>query len=203
MFLSQTVAHWVNALARKPAKTAAGHGNIPRGPPVVAGRPLRKDANEMSISMESSRSSAAGGNNISTTITSYGSSHASEDLLNTSRDRMNISSNNPFTSSGSFNFNSSSFSGASASFNSSGGAANNPTARAIHAASNTTAASRYRMAYGIGDAAPEERDEYEEDEFEEEVETYEHDGHHGYDYKHQEEKKDSRSYSSSNGRSYK
>lgn len=198
------MAHWVNALARKPTKTAVGHGNIPRGPPVVAGRPLRKDANEMSISMESSRSSAAGGNNISTTITSQ-STH-SEDLLNTSRDRMNISSNNPFTSSGSFNFNSSSFSGASASFNSSGGAANNPTARAIHAASNTTAASRYRMAYGIGDAAPEERDEYEEDDFEEEVETYEHDGHHGhhgYDYKHQEEKKDSRGHSSTTGRSYK
>lgn len=189
----------MNALARKPTKTSTGHGNIPRGPPVVAGRPLRKDANEMSISMESSRSSAAAGG-----IHATSSQHSSDDL-NTSRDRMNIS-NNPFTSSGSFNFNSSSFSGASASFNSSGGvASSNPTVRAIHAASTTTAASRYRMAYNIGDAAPEERDEYEEDDFEEEVETYEHDSHHSYDYKRrdEEEKKDSRSYSSGGARSYK
>ncbi len=164
---------------------------------------MRKDANEMSISMESSRSS------VGTAVTSGAgagvgshlgmnaslSTMLSADDLNTSRDRMQLS-NNPFTSSGSFNFNSASFSAAS---NSSGGVpANNPTARAILSTANSTAASRYRLAYGIGEAAPEERDEYEEDDFEEEVETYDHNS---YDYKRQEEKKDPRNYSSN--KSYK
>lgn len=203
MYLFQIVAHWVNALARKakPAAASHGHGGVPRAPPIIAGRPGRKDANEMSISMESSRSSAASAANAAAAI----NASAYSDDLNTSRDRMQLSSNNPFTSSGSFNFNSSSFSGASASFNNSSGgvASSNPTARAIHAASNSTAASRYRMAYDSGDVPLVERDEYEEDEFEEEVEEFDH---HSYDYK-QEEKKESRSSSGSNynngGRSYK
>lgn len=191
------VAHWVNSLARKVSKpglsssSSSTHGNIPRGPPVVVGRPVRKDANEMSISMESSRSSVgttgAGASGMNASLSTI----LSADDLNTSRDRMQLS-NNPFTSSGSFNFNSASFSAASNS--SSGVGASNPTARAILSTANSTAASRYRMTYGIGEAAPQEQDEYEEDEFEEEVETYDHNS---YDYKRQEEKKDSKHYTTS------
>lgn len=170
----------------------SSHGNIPRGPPQAAanaaGRPPRKDANEMSISMESSRSSALP-NNIS--------AH-SEDLA-LSRDRMQLS-NNPFTSSGSFNFsNSASFSGASANASltsSSGGVAgSNINAQHGHSAyhnnnNNGTAASRYRMTYDIGGAVPAEEDcEYEEDDFEEEVERYES----SYDYK-QDGKSGGRTY---------
>ena len=150
------------------------------------GRPPRKDANEMSISMESSKSSLAAANNTASFIRAN-----SEDLnISQSRDRMALS-NNPFTSSGSFT---------AASFNGSGGSNNSTNQATVHAiAANATAASRYRMTYGdIGRAPAEDAEEYEEDFEDEVVEKYT-DNHHyqqqqqqhssSYDYKRGEEKK--------------
>lgn len=216
---TQVVARWVNSLNRGNKRlNDSSHGNIPRGPSLVsstaAGRPPRKDANEMSISMESSgRSSApiAAAAGLSHSSINSGSSVHSEDLLaiarererEKERDRMQLSNSsiNPFTSSGSFTFgnSSASFSVANSSSinsSSSGGvaAAGNVAAAAASARGYGshqnigTVASRYRMAYDIGGGAPPEEDEYEEDDFEEDVERYD-----NYDYK-QDGKGEGRGY---------
>jgi hypothetical protein len=182
---------------------------VPRAglPPSNNGRPPRKDANEMSISMESSRSSLA---QQQAHFASQNNSGHSEDMLGISRelsrDRMQLS-NNPFTSSGSFNFSSASFSGTSSLTSSSGGvAAIHQNGGGVHHhgahGANNVAASRYRMAQDIGRGSVPEGDEYAEDKFEddedEEVHRYDDAGYSGYDYK-AEEKKSSGNYQPSRG----
>mmetsp|Transcript_18518 Transcript_18518/g.31006 ORF Transcript_18518/g.31006 Transcript_18518/m.31006 type:complete len:549 (-) Transcript_18518:56-1702(-) len=123
----------------------------------------RRDVNEMSLSMESSRgsSSVASGGHEDFSI----SREISREL---SRGRMDVAPN-PFTSSGSFN--SSSFTGGGNSFT--GGVAAHANS-AQQAQQLLNAASRYRAAYdGLGAAPAEvEGEEYEEDFEEEAVERY-------------------------------
>lgn len=207
----QAVAQWLNSLNRGTKRdkdsalgvSANNHHAIPRSslPPSSNnnnGRPPRKDANEMSISMESSRSSlAAQQAQLAAHNTSQNTSGHSEDMLGISRelsrDRMQLS-NNPFTSSGSFNCSSTSFSGTSSLTSSSGGVA-----AAHHHPGHLSlnAASRMRMAQDIGRGSVPEGDEYAgekfEDEEDEEVHRYDDSGYSGYDYK-QEEKKSSGNY---------
>jgi len=206
------VAQWVNSLNRGSRRSAdpslnssSNSHSLPRGASLANGRPPRKDANEMSISMESSRSSLAaqhahaqyGGGQY------HNASGVIEDL-GISRELSKGLSNNPFTSSGSFTMNSSSFSAGTGSMaSSSGGVASVAHAGGMghhphssHGAHNhgmNAAASRFRMAQDIGRGTVPEGDEYEQDEFE--VDDEEEDVHRyddsGYDYKHQEEKKSS------------
>lgn len=210
MPLLQAVAQWLTTLNRgtkrdKESALGASNHNVPRAglPPSNNGRPPRKDANEMSISMESSRSSLAAAQHQAH-LSAHNTSGHSEDALGISRelsrDRMQLS-NNPFTSSGSFNFSSASFSGTSSLTSSSGGVAamhQNSGGAHHHGGGHppNTAASRYRMAQDIGRGSVPEGDEYAEDKFEddedEEVHRYE------YDFK-QEEKKSSGSYYPSRG----
>eukprot|EP00601_Ochromonadales_sp_CCMP2298_P008049 CAMPEP_0173207488 /NCGR_PEP_ID=MMETSP1141-20130122/21960_1 /TAXON_ID=483371 /ORGANISM="non described non described, Strain CCMP2298" /LENGTH=497 /DNA_ID=CAMNT_0014133777 /DNA_START=160 /DNA_END=1650 /DNA_ORIENTATION=- len=193
------VSSWLHASRTKKAPPPAANGN---------GRPPRKDANEMSISMESSRSSAVSNNSVSisgasapgasdksasASVSSSASASASGDFSisrelsrELSRDRMQLS-NNPFTSSGSFrhedlngslnNSMGSMHNGSSSSMGSvgMGNSASGMSGAAGVAAQN--AASRYRMAYDIGQAPAEEYEEDFEDETVERYDEHEQDRH--------------------------
>lgn len=200
----QTVAQWLVSLNRGVKRGPDSNSNLAQSgqyrgmPPVAggnnAGRPPRKDANEMSISMESSRSSlgvhqqyqqhqqqqqqAGYGYSLGPTADDLGISR------DVSRDRMSLS-NNPFTSSGSFNF-SNSFSGTGSFTSSSGGVAATAyggqypvghQAAAPHhyqhaphgshgALSSAHAMSRQRMAHDIVRGSVPEGDEYADEAFE-------------------------------------
>lgn len=184
------MAHWLSTQNR--GQLGQSTHSLPRGVPAVnaAGRPPRKDANEMSISMESSRSSLGPPQQFRP----IGLQAPSDELgisREVSRERTGLS-NNPFTSSGSFNFNSASFSGTGSMTSSSGGVAalhhqhqagsgyhhgSHAGGHSGHGASSA-AASRYRMmAQDIGRGSVPEGDEYAGEEFEvddeEEVVRYE------------------------------
>ena len=210
------MAQWVNAPQRGTKRgndmSLNRSGNPRAVPPIAAsaagGRPPRKDSNEMSISIESTRSTMAQQHGGFAGHHQGSLSSLPEDQLSISRELSRGLSNNPFTSSGSFNFNNSaSFSGTNSLTSTSGGVASfGPHgsgvggASALHNAATAAAASRYRLSVERG-MVP-EGDEYEhevfEDDDEEDVHHYHYDddsrggrggGSGGYDYKQQEEKK--------------
>lgn len=226
----QVIALWLVNMQRgskRAPDNSLGHSgqhHIPRGAPAAGanGRPPRKDANEMSISMESSRSSLTAQQQQHNHYQPHNVSAQTDELgisRELSRDRMAIS-NNPFTSSGSFNFNSASFSGTNSLTSSSGGVSafslaqqqaavamgghHYPASSVSHPSSN--AMGRHRtataMAQDIGRGSVPEGDEYEQDEFEEDEEEEVHrydDRGGGYDYKQEEKKSADKHYSSSSG----
>lgn len=130
-----------------------------------SGRPPRRDVNEMSISMESSIRSSNALNAAHIT-----QSNSSEDFVlsrEASRDRNGGLSNNPFTSSGSFQFRSASWREALNNHTNmeSNSVANTDYAVGPSSSQLTTAASRYRAVYDIGQVPVEEyySDDFDED----------------------------------------
>jgi serine/threonine protein kinase len=206
-FASQVVAQWLASLHRGTKRGPdnglgqSGLHQIPRNTSVAAvnaaGRPPRKDANEMSISMDSRSLPAHPQQHVQFHEEPGPVREASQNRLS--------GSFNPFTSSGSFNFNSSSFSGTNSLTSSSGGVAafaggqyghqaagpaGNQHFAGHHSSAHTM--SRHRMAADIGRGSVPEGNEYEDEKFEmdedEEVHRYDDSGYSSYDYK-QEEKK--------------